>query len=393
MATNMSPKIFLNIIVSLICLLSSASNFAQGIEGEKLNELRSGKLRLSLSLFTSVHTGQDETKKLLDEGKWTELAANVIGKKHELDLYYYLLGRAAEGLGSPEAAGIYYGIAMQGKYNCSAYIFGDGCLGIRVSEAARERKLGLSIITRGKTKVWVLGEGPAISDYVSLKPTDIKDLLKRNIGTANAKGKFETNEEYAARVTSSADGVLVVGKIRTDNEKTCKTSYSHDKQKYIINGCEIYSPNYSYLEYSQKGEPFRLANLVDSREIQRIQNLKFFLETSFIWKSEFSISREEAAKLDSDMMAGIIISDYLKTSSCDECDRRETNEAITSTIKSIAALSNRQTSTLEADWKTEAFREGAIVETWVHKFTPKKVSKIVIFRRSDSRVIYEFVPE
>jgi len=85
-----------------------------------------GDMRLD-STILRVRTGwkagtdKKEMTELFKNGKWTELVSKFPGHGTSKS-HYYMLGRAAEGLGSPKGALVYYELAQSSFYRC------DGCV-------------------------------------------------------------------------------------------------------------------------------------------------------------------------------------------------------------------------------------------------------------------------
>jgi hypothetical protein len=133
--------------------------------------------------------------------------------------------------------------------------------------------------------------------------------------------------------------------------------------------------------------------MVDRREIKRNLYNSYFISSKFTWSEEFKLTRELAAGIDDDLLAGIQFGKFVMAADCPECESRRRQEATAGIMDSLGALANKRVDSSDLDWKKDAFRRGSIDESWSYNFTPLKISKIVIFRKSDSRVIYELQPD
>jgi hypothetical protein len=112
---------------------------SQSLSPQTKERLLNGSLRLENSIFNTFGTGSDELRNLLDSKQWEELASKVLSKGFISNIYYYLLGRSAEGLGAIEAAKVYYRLATSKVYDCKTYMFGERCLGIDISNDVQVR--------------------------------------------------------------------------------------------------------------------------------------------------------------------------------------------------------------------------------------------------------------
>lgn len=66
--------------------------------------------------------------------QYSELAKNIIAVNHGVDVNYFLLGQAAEGMEYPEVAKIYYRKSIDFSYKCDGFV--NNCDGINVPEEA-----------------------------------------------------------------------------------------------------------------------------------------------------------------------------------------------------------------------------------------------------------------
>lgn len=124
--------------ISLICITSLSSAHAQ-IGADTKEKLLNGTLRLESSFFNKAYTSHGEIEQLIRNKKWLDVVSIIIEKNWPADVYYYLLGRAAQSEGAYDAARIYYKIATKRisvptLHECDAYLFGDGCFGMKLRE-------------------------------------------------------------------------------------------------------------------------------------------------------------------------------------------------------------------------------------------------------------------
>jgi hypothetical protein len=138
-------KFWVVLLVALhMCLVNESH--AQELRPDVKARILDGSLRLENSIFNTFGTGSDELKSMVEKEQWEELAAKVLSKGFISNIYYYLLGRSAEGLGSKEAAKIYYQLAVsRGPYDCKTYMFGERCLGLNIPQEVRIRLESLGV--------------------------------------------------------------------------------------------------------------------------------------------------------------------------------------------------------------------------------------------------------
>lgn len=383
-------------ISALFFAIATAISTTTAAQPKPINlpeEFKTGTLRLSQSMFGSGVRGTAELKQLYDEKKWEELIPAITSKRFVVNTYYFYLGAAAEELGFTEAASVYYELAMTIPQKCSEYqAFSDTCVGFRFPDDAIKRKSALAGAIKGSTQTWMLEQGPTVTELVGLAPSQIQDLTKRKANTSTSRGKFETEEEHQTRLKAIPKGFLIVTALDTDDSRNCLTTYVHATGEYKVSKCLALAESTSILKKRFEGDSVRLSNMIDSREVKKVVTETYYLKTSFAWNQTIKLTREEAQKLDGDLMVGAVVSDFEIESSCSECEARTRRETLAEAMKSAAALSNRPVDTSSVDWKREAFLAGSILEDWTYSLKPTKVLSFIVFRRSDSRVIFKFSP-
>lgn len=316
-----------------------------------------------------------------------------MSKKFLVDTYYFYLGAAAEAMSYTEAAASYYDLAATLPKKCvDLQMFTDTCVGFRFPGDALKRRSQLAGVVTGDSKSYALGEGPTVMELAGLVAISIEQLSKKDTQSSTQRGKFETEEEYQARLKDIVGGYLIASKINTNDRANCLTEYNHAAGEYVATKCLALSETIPMATKTFEGESFQLANMVDSREIKRLVTERYYLTANFIWNQTVKLSREDAQKLDDELMVGAVIGDFSITSECTECDSRKLRENLAGLAKSAGALSKRPTSTADIDWKKDAFLKGQISEGWTYSVKPSKVVMYLVFRRSDNRVIYSFRP-
>lgn len=108
-------------LVTILCVLgagcSSLGNNPTGRQEEDkvlFEEFQRGETRLTCRWQCNVFWTIDSQifRILAANENWPKLAVGVARANHQLDLAYYYLGRAADGLGLPEVAVTYYDLAL-----------------------------------------------------------------------------------------------------------------------------------------------------------------------------------------------------------------------------------------------------------------------------------------
>ena len=268
-------------VVAIIFAGISSVAMAQ-VTLEKLgDEFTGGKLRLNQSMFGSGVGGTADLKALYDQKKWEELVLDVISKRFVVDTYYFYIGVAAEELGFPDAASVYYDLAINTDKKCAEHqMFTDTCVGFKFPGDAIKRKSGLSGTVKGTTQIWNVSEGPKVTELVGLPASTIADLLKPTARSTSGRGKFESEEEYKKRMKGAILGYLIVTKLPTNDDQRCATSYDHSLGEYKISKCLAFSETIPVLTETIDGEPVRLSNMIDSRMIKKIITRSYYLSAN-----------------------------------------------------------------------------------------------------------------
>ena len=391
---NLFHSLAIFVLATLVCVsVARAESLAPDVKAKFLN----GELRLRQSLFPRVSVGAHrELKQMMDNAQWEPLVAKII-EDHQFpyDLYYYFLGRAAEGMGAKTAAGAYYQMALNVTLTCTAYLLGDACVAISVKREADVRLSKLQEIDEGKVTLWNPGEGPSVTEVIKAKPIDISELTVSRQVKSIEKDKFETDEEFQARKQRSMEtnesGAFLIFKLRTDQPDRCLSSYDHQNGIYRFENCVLFSKQRPFIERKTNGESFTLANMIDKREIQRILESTYFLDATFNLKAEFKLGRKEASELDKSLAVGVFFRSFSIKSRCAMCESRDLKESASRFMESLSALQNKRgTDFSDVDWKKEAFKKGFITEDWVHTVAPSEIQYVLVFNTLDNKVLYQY---
>lgn len=237
-----------------------------------------------------------------------------------------------------------------------------------------------------KETYWGPAEAPLLTDLIALRPQSLDAIAILPDQLPVKRVKFESDAEYAARQSAVPDPYFMTTPFSTDETGTCKSAYDHASATYVIEKCGIFSPTKPVLTVQTTGTKLTLANAYQSREIERIVYRTFTVLSNLTWQAKYKISRDEAVKLDSDLMVGMVFS---KKSTSGECPICESRNALDSSDDLMDRLAKKNGTVPSPGWKDEALRDGKIAEAWHYAMKPIGISKIVVFRKSDSRVIYE----
>ena len=153
----LSCRLFLQqsvVLFIISCIFGCASGGIQSSTGEPLPDvlaaLKSGQVRLSCDAACAVSWGatRHQVKALHDNELWNHLAIEVSRVGYKVDLAYYYLGRAAEGLGYYHSASIYYNLALANIYECDGII--NTCDGFVFPRDLRKRLDHIGVLEYSK---------------------------------------------------------------------------------------------------------------------------------------------------------------------------------------------------------------------------------------------------
>lgn len=128
------------------CATKSIPNVANVASSLPSNEFKSGAIRLHCESACTLrwNARRHQLKALHDNKLWMDLANEVRDIDYLSDLSYYYLGRAAEGLGHPEAATSYYRLALAYLHRCEGWI--SGCDGFEFPRDIKVRLVALPTV-------------------------------------------------------------------------------------------------------------------------------------------------------------------------------------------------------------------------------------------------------
>jgi hypothetical protein len=230
-------------------------------------------------------------------------------------------------------------------------------------------------------KQWEIGQGPTVSEIVNLPQESIDTIAKRGAPQPPVKEKFETEEEFRRRSAVKPPAIFVVAPIVTTKGANCETSYDHDKGTYSVKQCLPFLSSRPITSIHREGESFGLANAYDSRTIKRNIWEKYFLSATVDWSHELKISKDVAKEIDNDLMAGLVLKEFAVAKSCSLCSTRDLSDALAGMSKAMSGRSSK-------GWRDTAFREGEILEDWDYRVGTSGFEEMVVFRKSDQRVLY-----
>lgn len=117
-------------------------------------QFENGALRLEYSMFGKGVWGGDELNRLYREQRWPELVEGVVSRRFVSDLYYFYVGAAAEALGRPDAAAVYYRMSLAAFRRGDTCRVGiDSCRGIIMPETVAGRLATLEGAEKPSTRV------------------------------------------------------------------------------------------------------------------------------------------------------------------------------------------------------------------------------------------------
>lgn len=361
-------KAIASALVALATLACIQTN-AQTPSTIPTDEFKSGSLRLEHSVFGKGVYGTNDLKQMYDNKNWEALVDGVVSRRFVVNTYYFYLGAAAEELGFAVAAHKYYELAAKTPEKCRDYSFWvDTCVGFKFPDDAVKKMAGLSG-AMGEEQNWLPGQGPTVTELAGMAPTPIEYLLEPKPGNSAARDKFETDDEYKARLGIINKGILAVAPLDTKDSANCQTTYDHAASEYKISACMALVGGLPLRHRYFEGDSFRLANAVTSRDIRRDVREDYYFAGSYVWNQSIKVSREEARNLESDLMVGIVSENFTVLRKCRICD-----------------------SSRVSTWKNDAISRGNVSDSWMITVRPTKVHRIVVYRRSDARVLYSFAP-
>jgi hypothetical protein len=164
----------------------------------KFKEFTDGKSFLDCDVACSGSWGwiRDELELYYNTNRWERLANTVLSNGHNVDLNYFYLGSAAEGLGYNHAAITYYKSAIHGNHKCDGIL--NNCDGINVPKLASSR---LAVLERNhkrklKSQSSDRSEKKPAQKVATQEKQSAPDIKKSN-NNADAKNDRSRAKEYS----------------------------------------------------------------------------------------------------------------------------------------------------------------------------------------------------
>ncbi len=131
--SRLATALACGLVLGLSACATDRAGTTDPIEQHQITtELDAGRLRLACDLACagSWRAARPALRGLHANQVWPELVIEVVRIGHHTDLAYYYLGRAAEARGRPQAAALYYRLALASTNPCDGLVF-NSCDGIR----------------------------------------------------------------------------------------------------------------------------------------------------------------------------------------------------------------------------------------------------------------------
>lgn len=234
---------------------------------------------------------------------------------------------------------------------------------------------------------WQPGKGPLLSELITIQQENINELADRISAPPIAKGKFESDADFENRKAKVRTSAFMVVPLQMTKERNCESIYDANSQKYRVDNCLPFLSSRVVSSNERFGKPFTLSNAYTSRQIQTKISTNYRILATFDWKTEYTLPLEDAKKLDSDIYAGILMESPRFQKTCSLCESRKSQDSLAELASSIAAFNGKGSQASTNGWRDAAFREGEIWENWDLSIIPNTVKRVVIFRKSDQRVL------
>jgi tetratricopeptide (TPR) repeat protein len=215
------------VLLLISCLFGCASGGIQSPTGQPLPDvlaaLESGQVRLSCDAACAVSWGttRHQVKALHDNELWNHLAIEVSRVGYKVDLAYYYLGRAAEGLEYYDSASIYYNLALTNIYECDGII--NTCDGFVFPRDLRNRLDHIEAIEYSKK----------LANKQKLADEERSEFKDKNIAESKLKEEQELYKKVrkipARYVEENRDGYKKLSEMNPDNE-TYRKKYQYYRE-------------------------------------------------------------------------------------------------------------------------------------------------------------------
>lgn len=252
--------------------------------------------------------------------------------------------------------------------------------------------------SKERQRSWELETAPHLSEFVNteiVKMPEFVALRSKSMPQKISRDKFETDEEYNAR-KKKLSSVFVYLDLTTTEESRCKSNYLHGESIYKLS-CRFDGEDQAITTYRSQGEALVLSNAYDQRTISRVMYNKVFMPLTFEWVAEYRLDKNVARALDNDLAIGFLGESSIDVkASCALCESRDRQDASDRTLDNINKLSEsmsvltgrpRSYTPRSKGWKDDAFREGSILEDWNYVIDAGSIRSLIIFKKSDKKVL------
>jgi hypothetical protein len=220
-----------------------------------------------------------------------------------------------------------------------------------------------------KIDLWELDKAPLLSEVITMPVEKIEDVASRaTIATfqKSRKDKFETEDAFKARVASMPPmkNAFVVMPLRTYE---C-TSYDFATKTYNVSCPGFRAATELASEVKPTGST-KLANAFGSRDVEFVDRSSYYLSARADAVFKLAMSSDDAKKIDNDLMIGLVFS-------------------ITSADYDLGGCSKSDISIMDdKTCKEIGFKSGMVVQSKKYMVIPNELLDVVVFRKSNQRVI------
>jgi hypothetical protein len=217
-----------------------------------------------------------------------------------------------------------------------------------------------------KVDLWTLDKAPLLSDVISMPVEKIEDVASRatlETFEKSRKAKFETDAMFQARVSNMPPmkNAFVVMPLQTYE---C-TSYDFAIKIYKVS-CPGFRLATELANVSKITGSTKLANAYASRDVEFVESSSYYLSAQADAVFSLAMSSEDAKKIDNDLMIGLVFGVKSADYDLGGCSKYNSDDKIC---------------------KDSAFKSGMFVQSMKYKVIPSELLDVVVFRKSDQRVI------
>ena len=217
-----------------------------------------------------------------------------------------------------------------------------------------------------KIDLWELDKAPLLSEIITVPVEKIEDVASRaTVATfqKSTKEKFETDDMFKVRVANMPPikNAFVVMPLRTYE---C-TSYDFPTKTYKVS-CPGFRLATELANGVKTTGSTKLANAYASRDVEFVERSSYYLSAQADAVFTLAMSSEDAKKIDNDLMIGLVFSIQSADYDLGGCGKYDSDDKIC---------------------KESAFKSGMFVQSMKYKVIPNELLDVVIFKKSDQRVI------